>query len=289
MKSGYVALVGRPNTGKSTLLNNILQQKVSITSPLPQTTRFSIQAVYEDDRGQIVFIDTPGIFGKVEDPVSKVINPKAEKTLKEGGVDVIVYLIDHTRDRSFEENKILGMVRKIAKPKILAFNKSDIKEPDFYPHYRFMEEEFDKTIHISAMFRHNLNYLLDAIFAYLPERKKKLVDTTDRPTPLLNMDSKMYIADIIREKAYLFLRDEVPYSLMTKVEEVETRENGMVYIKASIITTQEKYKSMIIGYKARMIKEIGMAARKELETATNKKVFVDLTVEVNPHWTEELV
>lgn len=287
MKAGYVALIGRPNTGKSTLLNNILQQKVSVTSPLPQTTRFSIQAVYEDDRGQIIFIDTPGIFGKVEDPVSKVVNPKAEETLN-AGVDVIVYLVDHTRDRSFEENKILGMVRKIDKPKILAVNKSDIKEPDFYPHYRFMEEEFNTTLHISAMYRHNLNYLMDSIFEYLPEREK-IVDATDRPTPLLNMDSRMYIADIIREKAYLFLRDEIPYTLMTKVDEVDERENGVVYIKGSIITTQDRYKKMIIGKRGYMIKEIGMAVRKELQTATNKKVFIDLEVEVNPHWTEELV
>ena len=223
----------------------------------------------------------------MDDPVSKKINPKAENTLNEG-VDVIVYLVDHTRDRSFEENKILGMVRKIDRPKILAINKSDIKEPDFYPHYRFMEEEFDKTIHISALFKSNINYLLDDIFELLPEREK-IVDMKDRATPLLNMDSKMFIADVIREKAYLFLRDEIPYTLMTKVDEVETREDGTVYIKGSIITTQDKYKGMIIGHKAYMIREIGMAVRKELETATNKKVFVDLTVEVNPHWTEEMV
>lgn len=287
MKSGYVAIIGRPNSGKSTLLNNLLGQKVSITSPKPQTTRLPIHAVYEDARGQIIFIDTPGIFGKVEDPVSAKINPLAEATLKEG-VDVIVYLVDHTRDRDVEENKTFGIVRDSSKPKILAINKIDIKEPSFLPHYKFMEEEFDKTLSISGLYKSNLNYLIDAIFEYLPEGEK-LVDNTDRPTPVLNLDSKSFIAEIIREKAYIFLRKEVPYTLTTVVDEIKDRENKVVYIKARIITSDDKYKKMIIGEKGRMVKEIGRAARKELETATNKKIFLELTVETNPHWHEQLI
>lgn len=287
MKAGYVAIIGRPNSGKSTLLNNILGQKVSITSPKPQTTRIPIQAVYEDDRGQIIFIDTPGIFGKVHDPVSKMINPMAEKTLKEG-VDVVVYIVDHTRDRDIEENKTFGIVRAIDKPKILAINKIDIKKPTFLPHYKFMEEEFNKTLEISGLYKSNLNYLIDAIFEYLPEGEK-LVDMTDRPSPVLNLDSKMFLAEIIREKAYLFLRKELPYSLMTVVDEINERENKTLYIKARIITSDHRYKKMIIGEKGHMIKEIGMAARKELQTATSKKVYLDLTVITNPHWTEQMM
>lgn len=287
MKAGYAVIIGRPNSGKSTLLNNLLGQKVSITSPKPQTTRLPVQAVYEDERGQIIFIDTPGIFGKVQDPVSRMINPLAEKTLKEG-VDVVIYLVDHTRDRDVEENKTFGIVRGMEKPKILAINKIDIKEPSFIPHYKFMEEEFDKTISISGLYKSNLNYLIDAIFEYLPEGEK-IIDNADRPTPALNTDSKSFLAEIIREKAYLFLRKELPYTLTTVVDEITNRKNKVVYIKARIVTSSGKYKKMIIGERGRMVKEIGMAARKELETATNKKVYLDLTVESDPHWPEQLM
>lgn len=287
MKSGYVAIIGRPNSGKSTLLNNILGQKVSITSPKPQTTRLPVQAVYEDKRGQIIFIDTPGMFGRVQDPVAKKINPIAESTIKEG-VDVIVYLVDHTRDRDMEENKILGVVRHFTKPKIMAINKTDIKKPSYIPHYRFMEEEFNKVIEISGMFKSNINLLLDAIFEFLPEQEK-LVDNENRPTPVLNLDSKTFISEIIREKAYLFLRKEVPYTISVEVDEITEHDGGVSYIKARIITTDDRYKKMIIGEKGRMIKEIGTASRKELETATNNRFYIDLRVETDPHWYERMI
>jgi len=286
-KAGYAVIVGRPNSGKSTLLNNILKQKVSITSPKPQTTRMAVHAVYEDERGQIIFVDTPGIFAKAEDTVSKKINPKAEQSLKEH-VDVIVYLIDHSRDRNLEENKIIGIVRKIQKPKILVYNKLDIKEPSYIPHYRFLEDEFDWTIEISALFKQNLNRLIEAIFELLPVGEK-IINTKKMVYPVMNIDSKTFIAEIIREKAFLFLRKELPYSLTTTVDEISDRERGLKYIKARIITNDDRYKKMIIGEKGYMIREIGMAARKELEVATNQKIFLDLTVVTNPHWTEEMI
>lgn len=284
MKVGTVCIIGRPNVGKSTLLNHILGRKASITSPKPQTTRSSLSAVYEDERGQIIFVDTPGIFSKANDSLSKHINPSAEKSLKEG-VDVVVHMVDHTRTKDREVNRVLGIVRKVKAPKILAMNKIDIKEPSFDVSYKFMEEEHDDTVHLSALTGKNIPELLDAIYAYLPEGKK-LVDTTEMVQPALNMDSKTYIAEIIREKAFLFLRSEVPYSLTSIVDEVTERENGTLYIKARILTSADRYKAMIIGKGGRMIKEISMAARKELEIARNKKVFIDLTVETDTHWKE---
>jgi GTP-binding protein Era len=282
MKSGVVALVGRPNVGKSTLLNTLLGQKVSITSPKPQTTRFPIQAVYEDTRGQIIFVDTPGIFTKVKDQVSARVNLRTEETI-EKGVDVIVYMVDHTRERAEEENRALGIVRKVHIPKILAINKVDVKTPTHIVQYRFMEEEFDKVIHVSALENKHIPVLLDAIFDYLPEGKP-FIDASTLPQPGLNLDSRTFIAEIIREKAFLNLRREVPYAIAAAVDDIVERENGVMYIKARLLTSADRYKGMIIGRGGEMIKEISMAARKELEVAANKKVYLELTVETDPHW-----
>jgi len=284
MKSGIVALIGRPNVGKSTLLNHILGRKVSITSPKPQTTRFTLEAVYEDERGQIIFADTPGIFGKIQDQLGKHINMKAEESL-EGGVDLVIYMIDHTRERDFEENKVLGIVRKTKAPKILVINKIDVTTPTHIVQYKFMEEEFDTVVKISALEHKNIPVLLDAIFELLPEGEAK-VDTSTMVQPGLNLDSKTFIAESIREKAYLFLRKEVPYTMTAVVDETSERPNGTIYIKARILTSADRYKAMIIGSGGAMIKEISQAARKELETASNKKVYLELTVETDPHWAD---
>ncbi|MBI3576691.1 GTPase Era [Candidatus Gottesmanbacteria bacterium] len=286
MKSGYVALIGRPNAGKSTLLNAIIGQKVAITSPKPQTTRFPIQAVYQDDRGQIVFIDTPGIFGKVVDEVSRRINPRAGELVAQR-VDLVIYLIDHTRKRDFEENVALGIVRQFSAPKILVVNKIDIDHPDHRVQYKFMEEEFDDVVEVSAIDGTHVPTLVEKIFSYLPEGEP-LVRVDALPHPTLNLDSKTYLAELIREKAFLFLRREVPYKLTAIVDNIEERDNGALYIKARILTSADRYKSMIIGKGGRMIKEIGMATRKELEGATDKKVFLELTVETDPHWVDYL-
>src|SRR3989344_181044 len=282
MKSGIVALIGRPNVGKSTLVNAILRQKVSITSPKPQTTRFSIQAVFEDERGQIIFIDTPGIFGKVEDQLAARINKRAEESLGQN-IDVVLYMIDHTRARAEEENKTLGIVRRATVPKILVINKIDIKQPTHIIQYKFMEEEFDDVVRISALTGAHIPTLLNTIFSHLPERKS-MIDATTLIQPALNLDSKLFISELIREKAFLFLRSELQYTLTTVVDEIAERENGLLFIKARILTSADRYKAMIIGKNGAMIKEISMAARKELETATSKKVFIELTVETDPHW-----
>lgn len=282
MKSGIVALVGRPNVGKSTLLNTLLGQKVSITSPKPQTTRFPIQAVYEEERGQIIFVDTPGIFTKVKDQVAARINLRTEETV-EKGIDVIVYMVDHTRERAEEENRVLGIVRKLHIPKILVVNKVDVKSPTHIVQYRFMEDEFDEVVEISALENKHIPVLLEKIFDRLPERPA-VVDTKDMVQPGLNLDSKTFISEIIREKAFLNLRREVPYAIAAVVDEIEERDNGVTYIRARLLTSADRYKGMIIGANGEMIKEISMAARKELEVASNKKVYLELTVETDRHW-----
>jgi GTP-binding protein Era len=287
MKCGTVALIGRPNVGKSTLVNSLIGQKVAITSPKAQTTRFAIHALYQDERGQIIFVDTPGIFNKTKDALSKKINQKSSEAFSTD-TDVIIYLIDHTRHRDFEEAKVLGMVRKINKPKILVFNKDDITEPTYLPQYKFLEDEFKDIFYVSALENKGLKPLLNKIFEYLPETKEKMIEDNEYVHPALNMDSKMFLAEIIREKVFLKTRKEIPYTTTVIIDEITEKKGNVTYIKARILTSDEKYRPILIGQGARRIKEIGTMARKELETATKRKIFLDLHVEVDKHWVQTL-
>lgn len=284
IKEGKVLLIGRPNVGKSTFVNNCIGQKVAITSPKPQTTRFAIKAVYEDSRGKIIFLDTPGIMGKTEDNLSRKINEKTLTILKEN-VDVVVYMVDHTRKRDFEEARVLGLVRKLEKPKILVINKIDDTEKTFLPQYEFLRDEFPIVFKISAKLNMHIGPLLDKIFEFMPEVNKSEIPT-DLTYPILNIDSKIFISELIREKVFLMMGEEIPYTTTAIVDEMTERSNGVMYIKARILTTQDRYKQMLIGAAGRKIKEIGSYARKEIALATGKKVYLDLKIETDPHWQE---
>ena len=283
---GKVLLVGRANVGKSTFVNNIIGQKVAITSPKPQTTRFSIRALYEEERGKIIFVDTPGIVGKAKDYLSKRINEKTLQILNEQ-VDLVIYMVDQSRKRDFEESKVLGLVRKINKPKILVINKIDDPGKSFLPQYKFLEEEFKDVFQISAINKMHIKPLLDKIFEYLPEKN---IDSEELPPdlvyPILNLDSKIFISELIREKIFLMMGEEIPYTTTVMVDQITERKNGTTYIKARILTTNDRYKRMLIGKGGQKIKEIGSYARKEIALAINKKVFLDLNIEVDPHWQE---
>jgi GTP-binding protein Era len=286
IKMGKVLLVGRANVGKSTFVNNVIGQKVAITSPKPQTTRFSIRALYEEERGKIIFVDTPGIVGKAKDFLSKRINEKTLQILNEK-VDLVIYMVDATRKRDFEESKVLGLVRKINKPKILVINKIDDPGKSFLPQYKFLEEEFKDVFQISAINNMHVKPLLDKIFEYLPEKN---IDSEELPPdlvyPILNLDSKIFLGELIREKIFLMMGEEIPYTTTVIVDQIIERKNGTTYIKARILTTNDRYKGMLIGKEGRKIKEIGSYARKEIALATSKKVFLDLKVETDPHWQE---
>lgn len=277
MKVGTVALIGRPNVGKSTLVNNLVGQKVAITSPKPQTTQFPIYAVFENEQGQIIFVDTPGVFAKAKLAKGREGNLETQKVLNEA-VDAVLYIIDKTRERGLEENRVLGLVRKLKVPKILVYNKSDVRAPDHTAQYKFMEEEFDQVIHVSALKNLHIPDLLNAIFEYLHEGEK-VVDRQTMPVAAIQMDSKLYIEEIIREKAFLKLRRELPYKIRVKVDEVTNRDNGSIYMKAKIFVPDLHYKKMVIGAGGRMIKEIGLMSRKEFEIASGRKVYLELTVE----------
>ena len=285
MKSGTVLLIGRPNVGKSTFVNNIIGTKVSITSPKPQTTRFPIQGVYQDERGELIFVDTPGIFDKVHDTLAKKINRETLKTLGTG-FDVAIYMVDHTRRRDMEEAKVLGLVRQIQKPVILVINKIDYQETSYIAQYRFLQDEFPLVYEISALKGKHIRPLLDKIFELLPETTEPLDKHEDLIHPVLNINSRLFLGELIREKVFLMTGDEIPYSSTVVVDEITPRNEDMTYIKARILTTDVRYRKMLIGAGARKIKEIGAYARKEIELATKQKIYLDLTVEVDKHWQE---
>jgi GTP-binding protein Era len=284
-KSGKVLLIGRPNVGKSTLVNNLIGQKVAITSPKAQTTRFPIRALLEDERGTIIFIDTPGIFAKAEDKVSKKINQQTMNTLDED-VDAVIYMVDQSRKRDFEESKVLGLVRKLNKPTLLVINKVDKEGVSFLAQYQFMKNEFPYVFEVSALKKLHFPPLLDALFALMPDKPDDENLQTANPYPVINIDSKTFIAELIREKVFLMMGEEIPYTTTAVVDDIKNRSEGLTYVKARILTTASRYKKMLIGNEGRKIKEIGSYARKEIALAIGKKVYLDLTVEIDPHWQE---
>jgi len=280
-KAGFAVLVGRSNVGKSTLLNALVGTKVAITTPKPQTTRLPVQGILTRPDGQVVFVDTPGLMKKAKDELTKRLLGTIKDSLRD--VDAIIYVADPTRAIGDEEKAALAMIRGIQKPKILAINKADLKERPFAEHFRDLAQEFTSVMDVAALTGMNVNALADAIFETMPEGEPfyPLQQFT-------NMPSEIWFAELIREKLFLRLRQEVPYTTHVVVEEMETRKDGMLYVRATIYTTEERYKRMIIGKGGQGVKEIGQSTRNELEAVMQRKVFLDLTVEVDAHWVERL-
>lgn len=273
-----VVLLGRSNVGKSTLINSLIGTKVAITTPKPQTTRDTIQGVLNDPRGQAVFIDTPGIFTQVPDNLTEKLNEKARESL--AGIDVIVYVVDPTRHVGDEEEIVHRMILTAKVPKILVLNKSD-KNGRYKEEYLAWRHEFDTVIEISALSGGNMKALVDAVFTHLPEGEQLYP-----PEILSDRDAKFRMQELIREKVFLRMDEEVPYSTAVEVLEMAERENGTLYVRADVLTSDNRYKRMLIGAGGQRIKRIGQSVRKELELVMRRKVFVDLDVVVEPHWKE---
>lgn len=282
-KSGFAVLIGRSNVGKSTLLNALVGSKIAITTPKPQTTRKPVLGILTTTEGQVVFVDTPGIFKDTKDALSKILLKFVKNSLRD--IEVVVYVVDPTRAIGVEEKFALSLLDKIEKPKILVINKSDLPGAEYLESMRALSNRFDKTIELSALRGDNVNLLKEAIFEYLPEGEPYYPEGQ-----LTNMPTEEWIAELIREKLFLRLRQEVPYSTHVIVDEVTRRENNVLYIAARIITSADRYKRMIIGSQGHGVKEIGQSTRRELEAVMNvPAVFLDLTVETDPHWVEGLV
>ena len=281
MKSGFIGLVGRPNVGKSTLLNSIIGRKVAITSNKPQTTRNNIQGIYTDGNYQMVFVDTPGIH-KPKHKLGKVLNKQAFFSIND--VDIILFLVDITEKLGPGDRFVIEMFKEISKPVILILNKIDklpkeeilIKIDEYKDLYNF-----DEIVPVSALKRENVSHLIDVLKKYLPDTIKYFDDNT-----VTNVDVTFMISEYIREKVLELTNEEVPHSTTCIVENIE-EDNNTIIINASIIVDRDNLKKIIIGKNGSMIKEIGIRARKDIEELLNKKVYLDLFVKVIPKWRDK--
>jgi len=281
-KSGFIAIIGLPNVGKSTLLNQILGTKVSIVTPKPQTTRFNIRGVLTKDNYQIVFIDTPGIHD-AKSLFNQLMVKEALNALED--VDGIVWVMDVTH-RIPEEEKILEIIKKTNKPAILVLNKIDlIKKNELLPIIDYFSKlhDFKAIIPISALKNDGVDIVVDEIVKILPEGPFYY-----DPDQVTDLPLRLLIAEIIREKIFMHTYQEVPYCTAVQVEEVtEDPEKNLLYIRATIFIERESQKGIIIGKGGRMLKKIGTLAREELEFLLGKKIYLDLWVKPVKDWREK--
>ena len=279
-KSGFIALVGRPNVGKSTLMNHLIGQKIAITSRKPQTTRNQIRTVYTDERGQAVFLDTPGIH-KPQHKLGEYMVRTAESTLQE--VDVVLFVVDATEKRGAGEDYILNLLQKVKTPVILVVNKID-KLTDKQKLFQIMEGynklyKFAAIVPVSALNDSEFPGLVQEITKHLPEGPAYFPEDmiTDQP-------ERVIAAEMIREKVLRLTRDEIPHSVAVEVDEFKERDEENVYIRATIFVERESQKGIVIGAKGSLLKKIGQQARADIEKLLYCKVFLDLWVKVKADW-----
>jgi GTP-binding protein Era len=278
-KSGFVAIVGRPNVGKSTLMNQAIGQKIAIMSDKPQTTRNKIHGVYTNDEMQIVFLDTPGIhkpFSKLGDYMVKA----ATSALSE--VDAVLFLIDVTETLGGGDRYIIERLKQVDTPVILVMNKIDKVHPEallpIIETYRKLHD-FAEIVPVSALLGNNVNALLQTIAKYLSEGPMYYPadQVTDHP-------EQFVCAELIREKILMLTREEVPHSVAVEIERMRTEENGVVQIGAVIYVERDSQKGIIIGKQGAMLREIGKLAREDMERLLGSKIFLELWVKVKKDW-----
>mgnify|MGYP000011362351 FL=1 len=282
MRSGFVSFVGRPNVGKSTLLNSILGKRVAITSDKPQTTRNMIQGIYNDKDTQIVFVDTPGIH-KPKSRLGKVLNKQAYYSIND--VDIVVLVVDISEKIGTGDKFVIDVLKNIEnKPVFLVINKIDklpkeeiLKKIDEYQKLY----DFAEIIPVSARKKDNTDRLLEVIKKYLPDNIKYFDDNT-----ITSSSPSFIISEFIREKILDLTSEEIPYSVTVIVENLEEDERSMS-INAVVVVDRENLKKIIIGKNGSMIKEIGIRSRKDIETYFNKRVYLELFVKVVDKWRDK--
>lgn len=278
-KSGFASIIGRPNVGKSTLLNYLLGRKVAIVSDKPQTTRNQIRGIYTSERGQVVFIDTPGIH-KAKHKLGEFMVESARRALAE--VDLILYVVDASASFGRGEQYIMQYLEKIKTPVILVINKIDLISRGallgVIDEYR-SKRDFAEVIPVSAVRGENLDQLVEKIFHYLPQGP--ILYPTEMVT---DQPERFVIAELIREKALQLTREEIPHSLAVVVEEIEPRSNDLVFVRAVIFVERDSQKGILIGHQGRMLKEVGRLAREDIQNLLGSRIYLDLWVRVKKDW-----
>ena len=277
-KSGFATLIGRPNVGKSTLMNRLIGQKIAITSNRPQTTRNRIQTVLTTEEGQIVFLDTPGIH-KAKNKLGEYMVNVAERTMED--VDVILWLVEPTDYIGAGERHIIEQLKKTKTPVILVINKIDTVKKDalfaFIDTYR-KELDFQEIVPVSALKGNNTDELVKCIFKYLPYGPAFYDEDTITDQPM-----RQIVAELIREKALRLLEDEIPHGIAVSIESM--KEKGKIcHIEATIVCERESHKGIIIGTGGAMLKKIGSTARPEIEDLLEMQVNLQLWVKVKKDW-----
>lgn len=281
-RSGFAGLIGRPNAGKSTLLNALVGRKVAIISDKPQTTRNKILGVYTDEKAQIVFLDTPGIH-KPRHRLGEYMVQVAQQTLKE--VDVVVYVVDAAVEPGAGEEYIVHSLKDISTPVILVLNKIDlISEEQLAKVQQFFQDRFEPAgiVAISALQGTNIDKLLPLIIQHLPPGPQYYP-----PEQVTDQPAKFIIAELIREKILLLTEEEVPHSVAVVVEDMLERPGGLLYVPAIIYVERDSQKGILIGKEGRMLKEIGILARQEIEALLGNRIYLDLRVKVKKDWRRE--
>ena len=277
-KSGFVTLIGRPNVGKSTLMNRIIGQKIAITSNKPQTTRNRIQTVYTSEEGQIVFVDTPGIH-KAKNKLGDYMVNVAQRTINE--VDVILWLVEPSNFIGAGERHIIEQLKKTKTPVILVINKIDTVKRDqlleYIDTYR-KELDFAEIVPVSALKADNIEELLKCIMKYLPYGPAFYDEDTVTDQPM-----RQIVAELIREKALRLLSEEIPHGVAGSIESMKFKKN-IVDIEATIICERDSHKGIIIGKGGAMLKKIGSQARPEIENMLEKQANLQLWVKVKKDW-----
>ena len=278
MKSGFISLVGRPNVGKSTLLNDILKKKVSIVSSKPQTTRNMVQGIYNDDDTQIVFVDTPGIH-KPNHKLGKVLNKGAYQSFDD--VDVVAFLVDGKMGLGKGDKYIIERLKTLDKPVILVINKIDGLSNDkiisLISEYKDLHK-WSEIVPVSAMKDKNVDELIKVFKKYLPDEVKYYDDNV-----VTNRSDEFMISELVREKVFLLTEEEIPHSVTCITERI-IKDKDKYIINAAVIVDRDSLKKIIIGKNGSMIKKIGMMAREDIENYLGSRVYLELYVKAIPKW-----